>query len=458
MSNSEPKNNNFFDSDTAINPNSSFYIETYGCQMNVSDSEVVYSILSDHSFQKTTDIHKAGLILINTCSIRENAEQRVMGRLEVFRQAKQKHPDIMVGVIGCMAERLKEKLLDNDIVDIVAGPDSYRYLPALIKEAREGKKAINIELSKEETYKDIMPVRLDQNGVSAFISIMRGCNNFCAYCVVPYTRGRERSRDYNTILKEVVDLEKKGYKEVTLLGQNVNSYAFEKDNKVVSFALLMEMIAKAVPDMRIRFATSHPKDISDELLHTIARYPNICKHIHLPCQSGSTKILKKMNRRYTREWYMQRIEAIRAIVPDCAITTDIIAGFSGETADDHQETLSLMKWVKYDSAFTFRYSLRPNTAAAEKYEDDVAENIKIERLNEIINLQQSLSAENNRKYINKTCNVLIEGVSKKSDKHFFGRTTHNKVVVFPKEGYKIGEYAKVMVTDCTAATLIGHVV
>ncbi len=434
------------------------YIETYGCQMNVSDSEVVVSIMQENGIGSTPDIDKADIILVNTCSIRENAEQRIWGRLDVFRQIKKKRPEVLVGIIGCMAERLKEKLLEKEkLIDIVTGPDSYRELPALIVEAEAGRQAINVLLSREETYADISPLRLDRNGVSAFVSIMRGCNNFCSYCVVPLTRGKERSRNPGSILGETDELAEKGYREVTLLGQNVNSYRWKKENGpgTFGFAELLAEIAVKHPEMRLRFATSHPKDLSNELLHTIAGHSNICKHIHLPVQSGSSRILKLMNRKYTREQYLERVSAIREIIPGCSVSTDIIAGFCSETDHDHLQTLSLMKEAEYDFAYMFKYSERPDTPAAKKLNDDVPEEVKSKRLTEIIELQGRLSARSKEADPGKTFEVLVEGTSKKSAGELSGRTSQNKVVVFPGRGYKPGDYLNVKITRFTPATLIG---
>ncbi|HAF28341.1 MAG TPA: tRNA (N6-isopentenyl adenosine(37)-C2)-methylthiotransferase MiaB [Bacteroidales bacterium] len=433
------------------------YIETYGCQMNIADSEVVASVLKDKGYAVTEDINEADVILVNTCSIRENAEQRVWGRLNVFKQIKKKKPELTIGVIGCMAERLKEKLIEEEkTVDIVVGPDAYRDLPNLLDTAESGQKAVNVILSKEETYADISPVRLDKNRISAFVSIMRGCNNMCSYCIVPYVRGRERSRNPESIIKEVEDLYNKGYKEVTLIGQNVDSYSWNSENGLVfGFAQLLEKTAKINPGLRIRFSTSHPKDMSDEVLYTMAKYNNICNHIHLPAQSGSTNILEKMKRAYTREWYMDRISAIKRILPDCAISTDIMTGFSGETEEDHQDTLSLMEWVNYDFAYMFKYSERPKTYASRHLKDDVPEETKTKRLTEIINLQNKLSRKSKKADIGKVFEVLVEGVSKKSTEKLFGRTSQNKVVVFPKNNFNIGDYAFVEITECTSATLIG---
>lgn len=432
------------------------YIETYGCQMNVNDSEVVVSILRKEGYEHTDNIAEADIILINTCSIRDNAEQRIWGRLNELKALKKKKKALMVGIIGCMAERLKEELIEQEhLVDLVVGPDAYRDLPVLIRTAAEGQKAVNVQLSKEETYAEISPVRLDKNGVTAFVSIMRGCNNMCSYCVVPYTRGGERSRNPQTIVREVEELLADGYKEVTLLGQNVNSYTWESDGVKTDFPGLLNMVAEISPALRVRFSTSHPKDLSDEVLHVMAKHPNLCRAIHLPAQSGSTRMLELMNRKYTREWYLNRIAAIKRILPDCALSTDLIAGFCTETEDDHAETLSLMEEVGYEFAFMFKYSERPNTKAARHYKDDVADEVKTRRLTEIINLQNTLSLRSNEKDVGKTFEVLAEGVSKRSDKELFGRNSQNKVVVFPRENFKIGDYVQVSVTGCSSATLIG---
>lgn len=429
------------------------FIETYGCQMNAGDSEIVVSIMQQEGYRYTENIDEADIILINTCSIRDNAEQRIWGRLSAMRQLKRRKPSLIVGVIGCMAERLKEQLIEKGTgVDIVAGPDSYRSLPELVRTAEDGTKGINVELSKEETYAEIAPVRLDRNGVSAFIAIMRGCNNYCAYCVVPYTRGIERSRDPQTIVAEARTLFENGYREVTLLGQNVNSYSFGE----VGFPELMAMVAEISPLLRVRFATSHPKDISDRLLEVMARYDNICKAIHLPAQSGSNEMLKKMNRKYTREWYLERIAAIRRYMPDCAISTDLIAGFCGETLEDHQQTLSLMKEVGYASAFMFKYSERPGTFSARHFEDDIADDEKTRRLNEIIALQNSLSVVSNEAEIGKVRQVLVEGTSKRSDEQMCGRTSQNKMVIFDRGDHKAGDYITVKITSCSSATLFGE--
>lgn len=439
------------------------YIETYGCQMNVNDSEVVASILIANGYAITSNINEADVILINTCSIRENAETRVFGRIDLFGQVKKAKPSVLVGVLGCMAERLKDQLLEEKrVVDLVVGPDAYRELPVLLRAAEDGQKGINVLLSREETYADISPVRLDKNGVSAFVSIMRGCNNMCSYCVVPYTRGAERSRDPQTIVREVQELVNAGYREVTLLGQNVNSYHWEEQKGLikhkVNFSDLLEMVALVDPRLRVRFSTSHPKDLTNEVLYTMAMYENICNHIHLPVQSGSTRILQLMNRKYTREDYLDRIKAIRSIIPDCSISTDIIAGFCTETELDHDMTLSLMQEVGFDFAYMFKYSERPNTKAARQLQDDVPEEVKTRRLMEIIELQGKLSEQSKQNDVGKTFEVLIEGESKKSKDEFFGRTSQNKVVVFPRENRNIGEFVMVEVTDCTPATLIGKIV
>ena len=429
------------------------FIETYGCQMNAGDSEIVVSIMQDHGSRYTENIDEADIILINTCSIRDNAEQRIWGRLSAMRQIKKRKPSLIVGIIGCMAERLKEQLIEKGTgVDIVAGPDSYRSLPELVRTAEDGAKGINVELSKEETYAEIAPVRLDRNGVSAFIAIMRGCNNYCAYCVVPYTRGIERSRDPQTIVAEARTLFENGYREVTLLGQNVNSYCYGE----VGFPELMAMVAEISPLLRVRFATSHPKDISDRLLEVMARYENICKAIHLPAQSGSNEMLKKMNRKYTREWYLERIAAIRRYMPDCAITTDLIAGFCGETLEDHQATLSLMREVGYASAFMFKYSERPGTFSARHFADDIADEEKTRRLNEIIALQNQLSVESNEAEVGLIRQVLVEGTSKRSEEQLCGRTSQNKMVVFNRGNHSAGDYVTVKITGCSSATLFGE--
>lgn len=428
------------------------FIETYGCQMNAGDSEIVVSIMQDEGYVYTADISEADVILINTCSIRDNAEQRIWGRLNDMRRYRKARPSLVVGIIGCMAERLKEKLIEDGGVDVVAGPDSYRDLPRLVREAESGGKGINVMLSKEETYAEIAPVRLDKNGVSAFIAIMRGCNNYCAYCVVPYTRGIERSRDPETIVAEAKSLFDNGYREVTLLGQNVNSYRFGE----VGFPELMSRVAEISPLLRVRFATSHPKDMSDRLLEVMSRYDNICKAIHLPAQSGSSVVLERMNRKYTREWYLDRIAAIRRYMPDCAITTDLIAGFCGETEEDHLQTLSLMREVGYESAYMFKYSERPNTFSARHFTDDVPDEVKGRRLNEIIALQNELSVESNRRDVGKEFTILVEGESKRSPEQLCGRTSQNKMVVFDRGDHKAGDYVRVRITGSSSATLFGE--
>ena len=435
------------------------YIETYGCQMNVADSEIVVSILNDSGYKLTDTINNAELILINTCSIRDNAEQRVWGRLDFIKNLKKKKPELIVGIIGCMAERLKEKLLETDkLVDIVVGPDAYRGLPLLVAEAELGNKGVNVLLSREETYADVSPVRMDRDGVTSFISIMRGCNNMCSYCVVPYVRGAERSRNPESIIDEAAGLFEKGYREVTLIGQNVDSYIWKNDLQTIRFHELLEKVALVNPKLRVRFSTSHPKDLSDELLLTMIRHENICRHIHLPAQSGSSRILKLMNREYTREWYMDRITAIKKIIPDCSISTDMIAGFCTETDEDHRESLSLMEWAGFDFAYMFKYSERPGTKAARKYKDDVPEEIKTLRLNEIISLQNKLSAKSKKTDIGKIQKVLIEGTSKRSPDQFYGRNSQNKVVVFPRGVSEKREYVMVLIGKSTSATLIGSII
>lgn len=433
------------------------FIETYGCQMNVADSEVVASIMQSDGFELTDTITGADAILVNTCSIRDNAEQKVISRLQYFQSLKRKKHGLIVGVIGCMAERVQEELIRDHGVDFVAGPDAYLDLPNLVGAVEKGEKAINIELSTTETYREVLPARIGK-AISGFVSIMRGCNNFCSYCIVPYTRGRERSRDMESILNEVKDLDARGYKEVTLLGQNVNSYKFEKEGQTIGFPELLEQVALAVPNMRIRFTTSHPKDMSDATLEMIAKYPNLCKFIHLPVQSGSNAVLKAMNRKYTREWYLERIAAIRRILPEATIGTDIFCGFHNESEENHQETLSLMREVGFDAAFMFKYSERPGTFAAKNLPDNISEEEKVRRLNEIIALQMELSHESNKRDVGKTFEVLIEGYSKRSRDHFCGRTSQNKMVVFPKAGRKIGDFVQVTITKATAATLLGEVV
>ena len=425
------------------------YIETYGCQMNVADTEVVFSILEKHGYGRTQEMNEADVIMANTCSIRDNAEQRILGRIEQF-VLQRRHRDVIIGILGCMAERMKEQLLSSGKVDLVAGPDTYRHLPELLEAAGEGHPQIDVILSREETYADIAPVRIDKNGVSAFISIMRGCNNVCSYCVVPYTRGVERSRDAHSIVREACECRNKGYKEVTLLGQNVDSYKYED----VTFARLLEMVAQVSPSLRVRFSTSNPQDISDKVIETMAAHPNICHHIHLPVQSGSDRILEKMRRRYTREGYLERVAAIRRIMPDCAISTDVIAGFCSETEEEHRETLSLFEQVGFDSAFMFYYSERPGTLAARKYPDDVDIETKTRRLEEIIALQNRLSLESNRRDIGKCFEVLVEGKSKKSEEELCGRNSQNKMCVWPDKIHKTGDFVKVKVEDCTQGTLL----
>lgn len=432
------------------------YIETYGCQMNVGDSEVIFSILGKEGYERTESMDDADVILANTCSVRDNTEQRIWGRIEVFHKQKEKRSGVVVGIVGCMAERLKDKLLDTHKVDLVAGPDSYRTLPTLLRDIAPDKPQINVMLSHEETYADIVPVRTDRNGVSAFISIMRGCNNVCSYCVVPYTRGAERSRDPQTIVDEASDVFSKGYKEVTLLGQNVDSYNWKPaEGEGCDFPKLLEMVARISPELRVRFATNHPKDISDELIETMARYDNICNHIHLPVQSGSDRLLEKMRRRYTAEWYLERVAMIREVLPGCGITTDVIAGFCSETEEDHQQTLELFRKVGFDYAYMFYYSERPGTLAARHYPDDVPLDVKTRRLNEIIALQSELSLKSNQNDIGKTFRVLVEGPSKKNPEELCGRSGSNKMCVFPGKGHKAGDYVDVKVLSCTSATLIG---
>lgn len=434
------------------------YVETYGCQMNVGDSEILVSIMQDEGYRYTEDIAQADVILVNTCSIRDNAEQRIWGRLREFHRYKRARKGLVVGIVGCMAERLREELFEREtVVDVVAGPDSYRELPRLVAAAAAGGHGVNVQLSQEETYGDIRPVRLDRNGVSAFISIMRGCNNFCSYCVVPYTRGRERSRDPQTILREAQELFSAGYREVTLLGQNVNSYRWKEGTaEAVDFPALVERVAGISPLLRVRFATSHPKDLSDSLIEVMASYPNICRAVHLPAQSGSDRMLAAMNRKYTRAWYLERVAAIRRRMPDCAVTTDLIAGFCGETAEDHAQTLSLMREVGYDSAYMFKYSQRPGTLAARTMTDDVSEEVKTARLNEIIALQNELSTASNERDMGNVFEVLVEGLSRRSSEQLCGRTSQNKMVVFDRTGETApGDYVRVRITGCTSATLFG---
>ncbi|WP_138477413.1 tRNA (N6-isopentenyl adenosine(37)-C2)-methylthiotransferase MiaB [Dyadobacter bucti] len=436
------------------------FIESYGCQMNFADSEIVASVMRDAGFATTADVDNADLIFLNTCAIRDNAEQRVRKRLSQLNVIKKKKPGMLIGVLGCMAERLKSKLLDEEkMVDIVTGPDAYRDLPRLVEEAETGQKGVNVFLSREETYADISPIRLNSNGVTAMISIMRGCDNMCSFCVVPYTRGRERSRDPYSILKEAEDLFREGYKEVTLLGQNVDSYKWKQSDASVNFAGLLEMVAKISPELRVRFSTSHPKDITDEVLYTIKKYDNICKYIHLPAQSGNSRVLEIMNRTYDREWYLERIDSIRRILgDDCAVSHDMIAGFCTETEEEHRDSLSLLEYVRFDFGYMFAYSERPGTPAAKKFADDIPADVKQRRLAEIIDVQQRISLERNQKLIGTLQKILVEGTSKRSKEDFTGRSDQNKRVVFPREHYKIGDYVDVMITECTAATLRGHAV
>lgn len=438
--------------------NKRLFIETYGCQMNVADSEVIASIMKMAGYDVCDSLDDADAVFLNTCSVRDNAEQKIFNRLEFFHSMRKKKRGLIVGVLGCMAERVKDDLITNHHVDLVVGPDAYLSLPDLIASVEAGEKAINVELSTTETYRDVIPTRICGTHISGFVSIMRGCNNFCHYCIVPYTRGRERSRDIESILNEVTDLVSKGYKEITLLGQNVNSYHFERDGEVISFPVLLRRVAEAASGVRIRFTTSHPKDMSDETLRVIAEVPNVCKHIHLPVQSGSSRILHLMNRKYTREWYLDRVAAIRRIVPDCGLSTDIFCGYHSETEEDHQESLSLMRICAYDAAFMFKYSERPGTYAAKHLKDDVPEDVKIRRLNEIIELQNQLSAESNQRCIGKTYEVLVEGVSKRSKDQLFGRTEQNKVVVFDRGDHHIGDFVQVKITEASSATLKGIVI
>jgi tRNA-2-methylthio-N6-dimethylallyladenosine synthase len=432
------------------------YIETYGCQMNVADSEVVASVMQTCGYALTQKIEDADAIFVNTCSVRDNAEQRVIGRLQYFNSLRRNNKKLIIGVLGCMAERVKEELIDKHGVDLVAGPDSYMDLPNLVGAVEAGEKAMNVELSTQETYKDVTPLKMAGINVAGYVTIMRGCNNFCSYCIVPYTRGRERSREVESILEEVRDMHDKGYKDVTLLGQNVNSYRYETaGGESVGFARLLELVAEAMPQMRIRFMTSHPKDLNDELLYVMAAHQNICKFIHLPAQSGSTRILQLMNRKYTREWYLERIAAIRRIMPECAISTDLFCGFPSETDEDSEQTISLMREVGYDSAYLFKYSERPGTYATRHLADDVPEAVKISRLQGMIDLQNKLSEESNRRDIGKTFEVLVEGFSKRSRSRLFGRTEHNKVVIFDKGSHRVGDFVTVRIEEATSATLLG---
>ena len=431
------------------------FIETYGCQMNVADSEVIASVMKMAGYDVTEQLDEADAVFLNTCSVRDNAEQKIYNRLEALHAMRKRHP-LIIGVMGCMAEHVKDDLIDNHHTDLVVGPDAYLSLPDLIASVEAGHKAINVELSTTETYRDIIPSRICGNHISGFVSIMRGCNNFCTYCIVPYTRGRERSRDVESILKEVADLQAKGYKEVTLLGQNVNSYRFEGTDGLVTFPMLLRLVGESFPKMRIRFTTSHPKDMSDETLQVIADVPNVCKHIHLPVQSGSDRILKLMNRHYDRQWYMDRVAAIRRIIPDCGLSTDIFCGFHSETEEDHQLSLSLMEECAYDSAFMFKYSEREGTYASKHLEDNIPEEVKIRRLNEIIALQNRLSSEANARAVGKEYEVLVEGVSKRSRDQLFGRTEQNRVVVFNRGNHHVGELVKVRIMSSTSATLLGE--
>ena len=448
------------------------YLESYGCAMNFADSEIVASILKDKGYSTTRNVEEADVIFINTCSIRDNAEVAARNKLKQFNVLKKNNPELVIGVLGCMAERLKSKFLEEErLVDIVAGPDSYRSLPELIEQVESGQKAVNVLLSREETYAEIAPVRMQSNGITAFISIMRGCDNMCSFCVVPFTRGRERSRDPFTIVEEAKDLHSRGYKEVTLLGQNVDSYRWSANpdlkgkelkeaprEEVVDFAKLLEMVALVAPDLRVRFSTSHPKDITDDVLFTMKKYHNICKYIHLPIQSGNTRILEKMNRTYTREWYIEKLNRIREILPDCGVTTDVISGFCSETEEEHQDTVELMKWAQFDMAYMYYYSERPGTLAEKKYEDDVPEETKKRRLQEIIEAQHNSQRESIKKCLGQTYEVLVEGVSKKSENELMGRNSQSHVVVFPRGNHKPGDYVNVKITECTRATLMGEVV
>lgn len=444
---------------TEANDNKKLFIETYGCQMNVADSEVIASIMQMAGYSLADSLDEADAVFMNTCSIRDNAEQKILNRLEFFQAMRRKGRKIIVGVLGCMAERVKEDLIEHHGVDVVCGPDAYLSLPELMAAVEVGEKAINVQLSTTETYRDVIPSRICGNHISGFVSIMRGCNNFCTYCIVPYTRGRERSRDVESILNEARDLQQKGYKELTLLGQNVNSYRFQSpDGELITFPMLLRMVARAVPNMRVRFTTSHPKDMSDETLQVIVEEPNVCRHIHLPVQSGSSRILKLMNRKYDREWYLERVDAIRRIIPDCGLSTDIFSGFHSETEEDHQQSLSLMEVCAYDAAFMFKYSERPGTHASKHLPDDIPEEVKIRRLNEIIALQNRLSAEANERCVGKTYEVLVEGVSKRSTDQLFGRTEQNRVVVFDRGQHRVGDFVNVRITECSSATLKGEAI
>ena len=455
----EKRQGEAFGSKTTSGGKKKMYLESYGCQMNFSDSEIVASIMVENGYQPTKDVSEADVVFINTCAIRDNAEHRVRTRLQQFKPYKKKKPGLLVGVLGCMAERLKTKLLEEEkLVDLVVGPDAYRDLPNLVREAETGEKAVNVFLSREETYADISPVRLDSNGVSSFISIMRGCDNMCSFCVVPFTRGRERSRSPFSIVEEAKMLSDKGYKEITLLGQNVDSYHWNDEKNDVNFAELLKMVAEVDPMIRVRFSTSHPKDITPEVVHAISEYDNICSYIHLPVQSGNTRILELMNRTYTREWYLDKVEMIRGINPEISLSSDMISGFCSETEEEHQDTLSIMEKVRFDHSYMFMYSERPNTAAAKKFEDDVPEEIKKRRLQEIIELQNKHSLESNRNDIGKTFEVLAESYAKRSDQQLKGRNGQNKRIIFSREGYKPGDYMKVKVNDCNSANLFGEIV
>ena len=444
---------------TEATENKKLFIETYGCQMNVADSEVVASIMQMAGYSLADSLDEADAVFMNTCSIRDNAEQKILNRLEFFQAMRRKGRKIIVGVLGCMAERVKDELIQEHGVDVVCGPDAYLSLPELMAAVELGEKAINVQLSTTETYRDVIPSRICGNHISGFVSIMRGCNNFCTYCIVPYTRGRERSRDVESILSEARDLQEKGYKELTLLGQNVKSYRFQSpDGSIITFPTLLRMVARAVPGMRVRFTTSHPKDMSDETLQVIVEESNVCRHIHLPVQSGSSRILKLMNRKYDREWYLERVDAIRRIIPDCGLSTDIFSGFHSETEEDHQQSLSLMEVCAYDAAFMFKYSERPGTHASKHLPDDIPEEVKIRRLNEIIALQNRLSAEANERCVGKTYEVLVEGVSKRSKDQLFGRTEQNRVVVFDRGEHRIGDFVNVRITECSSATLKGEAI
>jgi len=434
-----------------------FYIETYGCQMNVADSEVVAAILQRNGYEMVKEKKEADIILVNTCSVRENAEKRVRGRVQSFSILTKHRPDVLIGIMGCMAERLGAELFELEKnLNIVVGPDAYADLPLLIKQAEKGEKAINVELSLTETYKDICPTRIEETAISGFVSIIRGCNNFCTYCIVPYTRGRERSRSIDSIINEVLDLKEKGFKEITLLGQNVNSYSFNDGDEEITFPELLKRVAEAVPNIRIRFSTSHPKDMSDDTLKVIADHENICRAIHLPVQSGSNSVLKDMNRKYTREWYLDRIAAIKKYIPDCGLSTDVFVGFHNESEEDFQETIELMKEVRFDLAYMFKYSERPGTMASKRLPDNIDEAVKSERLSRLIEIQATFSHDSNKADLGKTFEVLVEGVSKKSDDQLYGRTSQNKVLVFPRENYKVGDFVKVKAVKCTSATLIGE--